>query len=243
MQAVERTFAILRVIAHHDGLIGVSRISEHLDLPKSTVFRFLVALEAEGLVTRSLDNRFSLGSELITLTKQRTFHDTLVEIARPELVALNQYTSEAVMLSVLDGQNISYLDHIASPQAVQVVDWTGEVIPLHIPASGKLFLAWQSEQFIETYLNRPLEVFTPQTVVSIPDLTQQLKTIRHQDVALSDEEFALGVIGYAVPIRDAMGTIIAGLTLYGPKFRLEWDAVVPRLKKSSEAIEQKLHQV
>ena len=245
MQAIKRTFGILRIIAQQNGQIGVSRIAKQLELPKSTISRFLVALEAEGMVSRSPENLFSLGTELLELTSKRTFANSLVAIARPELLALNQQTGEAVGLSVLDGYNVTYLDHIASHHVVQVVDWTGRSVPLHVSSSGKLFLAASSAEFLKAYFQPPLEAFTSHTIVTGRSLKEHLTTIARQDFALSDEEFALGVIGYAVPIRDVTGTIIAAITLYGPKFRLtELDQrhnIIALLRKSCTAIERQLH--
>ena len=238
MQAIQRTCAILRIIAQYNGEIGVSRIAQKLDLPKSTISRFLAALEAENLVTRSAQNLFSLGPQLLELTSQPTFAHSLAAIARSELLALNQQTGEAVGLSVLDGHNTTYLDHLASIHAVQVMDWTGRSVPLHITSSGKLLLAHSSPEFINSYLKQPLEAFSSYSITSAERLKKQFLAIRTQGFAISNEEFASGVLGYAVPIRNETGTIIAAITLYGPKYRLtKRDELVKALKSSSRAIE------
>jgi DNA-binding IclR family transcriptional regulator len=245
MQAIERTFAILRVIARHDGELGVSRIGEQLDLPKSTISRFLVALEAEGVVMRSSQNRFSLGAGLMQLTRPRSLHQMLVHISRPELLALSQKTDEAVGLSVLDGCNVTYIDHIASRHTVQVVDWTGRSAPLHVTSSGKLLLAFSSVEFIDAYLDQSLEPFTTHTTDSADELRAQLGNIRAQGFAVSDEEFAYDVLGYAAPISAVTGTTLAAITLYGPKYRLselgKRHDLVTLLRSCCMAIEEELH--
>ena len=244
MQSVERIFTILRTIAGEVHGIGVTRLAERIQLPKGTVSRFLTALEVEGAVIRSPDNRFVIGEQLSALCRPPTFEGQLVSLARPILMALNQETQEAVGLSVLDGNSVRYIDHLASLHSVQVVDWTGRSVPLHISSSGKLFLANASDAFIADYVSTPLAYFTENTITTSEMLLTTLATVRETGVAVSDEEFADGVIGYAVPIRDKQQHLIAALTLYGPKYRLsplnEENMLVKQLKEAVQLIEVKL---
>jgi DNA-binding IclR family transcriptional regulator len=238
MQTIERVFAILKLIAQQNGEIRVSRIAERLSLPKSTVSRFLVALEAEGMVHRTPENRFSLGEQLLALTRKPHHHQGLIAAARPALMALNQQTGESVALSVLDGHAVTYLFHLESQHAVQVVDWTGESVPLHVSSSGKLLLANSSQTLIDDYAKGPFKAFTKRSIICADQLKINLATIRKQGFAVSDEEFAPGVIGYAVPLRDASQNIVAAITVYGPKYRLdnpeETLAVLNRYRKVIE---------
>lgn len=241
MQAIERTFAILRLVAHDEGEIGVSRMAEKLGLPKSTVSRFVAALVAEGVVRRSTGGRFYLGQGLLALTKQKGGWEGLIAVARPGLIQLNKQTGEAVGLSVREGRSVTYLDHVASQHAVQVVDWTGQSVPLHTTSSGKLMLAWCDPAGLAAYLSEPLEAFTPHTLVSPTALKDELAAIRQQGLATTDEEFALGVVGFAVPVCDPAGELISAITLYGPKFRLtNPEALIAQLKKSRTLIEARL---
>ncbi len=223
MQTIERTFLILRLIAQGNGEIRLSQIAKKLHLSKSTISRFLNSLEAEGIVRRLDNNRFALGQQLYHLTQPEGEYSCLVQAAKPALESLNEKTGESVTLSVLNNEKVTYLFYLESQSVVQVVDWTGKSVPLHVISSGKLFLAQLTQfddTFLDKYLQRPLPQFTPKTITTKKALIANLSLIRSQGYALSDEEFALEVVGIAVPIVDEAGGMIAAISIYGPKYRL-----------------------
>ncbi len=241
MQAIQRTFSILRIIAQQEGQIGVNAIAAKLGLAKSTTSRFLSALEAEGVIVRSADNRFAIGPEITRLAQQTPFTQSLAVAARPELQALTDQTGEASALCVPNGNQTLFLDHVPSQHMVQVMDWTGHSVPLHTASSGKLFLADASSHFVDRYLARPLEAFTDKTITSAKALRAELVRAREQGYAITDEEFAESVVGYAVPIYDKNDKIIAAIMLYGPKFRFEElskpEDLVALLRKHADRIQ------
>ncbi len=223
MQAIERTFALLRVIATEDSGIGVTRLAERVRLPKGTVSRFLLALENEGAVLRTTENRFVLGELVRGWGEPATNEARLVLRAQPEMVRLSNATGEAIALSILEGNTVHYIAHVASQHQVQVVDWTGRSIPWHTSSSGKLLVACGDQKAWEPLLARPLHPAASKTLVDPDKLHIQLKGIRTTQVARTDEEFADGVVGLAVPLFDPEineNEPIAALTLYGPKYRL-----------------------
>jgi DNA-binding IclR family transcriptional regulator len=244
IRAVDRTFAILYIIADHPQGVGVNAIARAVDLPNSTASHILSTLETWEAVSRTEANLFQIGPGLVRLVGQQSFTQNLTALARPIMQDIAETTGEAVALCVLDNMQTYYIDHVQSSQTIQVRDWTGEHLPLHVAAPGKIFLAYATPNFIEDVLIKPLARFAGQTITAPDQLRAQLNHIRAQGFAVSDEEFADGVLGLGVPIKDKSGNVIAAFNLYGPKFRLEEatkrQQIVAVLFKGSAELEQRL---
>ena len=245
IRVVDRTLAILEIIARHPQGVGVNAIARIADLPNSTVSRILLTVEQWEAVARTEDNLFQIGPGLIRLVGQQSFAQNLTALARPIMQDIAEVTGEAIALCVLDNLQTCCLDHVQSSQTIRVRDWTGEHLPLHVAAPGKVFLAYASSDLIESALKKPLARFAKRTITSPDRLRAQLATIRAQGFAVSDEEYADGVLGLGVPIKNNDGNVIAAFNLYGPKFRLE-DAtkqqrIVAALQRGARALEENFY--
>lgn len=245
IRVVDRTFAILEIIARHPQGVGVNAIARIADLPNSTVSRILLTVEPWEVVTRTEDNLFQIGPGLVRLVGQQSFAQNLTALARPIMQDIAEATGEAIALCVLNNMQTYYVDHVQSPQTILVRDWTGEHLPLHVAAPGKVFLAYASPDFIEAVLAKPLTRFAERTITAPEALRAQLVNIRAQGFAVSDEEFADGVLGLGVPIRDREGNVMAAFNLYGPKFRLadaaKQQQIVDVLRTGAKALEEKFN--
>lgn len=221
IQVIHRAFTILGLVSEHPNGISVADISHSLQLPKSTTSRILSNLAMFEAVSQGADdNRWRIGPGLVRLTNQQSFRQTLSALARPCLQTIADETREAVLLSVPDGLDVYYLDHVETTQAVRVENWAGSRQPMHSASAGKLFLAFGGSSLIETYLSRPLAIYTEKTIDSLETLQRELENIRTQGYATSHEEYREGVNGISVPVQNANGDLVAALTVYGPTFRM-----------------------
>ncbi|MGD9703439.1 MAG: IclR family transcriptional regulator [Acidimicrobiia bacterium] len=218
VQSVERAFTVLRCLS--GGPAGVSQIAERIGLPKSTVSRLLSTLQALGAVEQvSAGGEYRVGDALVELASAALPGRSLADIARPHVHDLAAALGEAAGLSVLDGDAVVYLDNVESTHAVQVRDWTGERVPLHVVSSGLVLLAHAPAAVIEAYVRQPLERFTPRTMVDPNKLRKRLAAIRERPFEWVLEEFAEGLNSVAAPIRAADGRVVAALHAHGPSYR------------------------
>lgn len=218
VQSVERAFAVLRCLA--DGPAGVSEIAERIDLPKSTVSRLLSTLQSLGAVDQvSAGGDYRVGTLIAEIGAGAGPGRTLVDVARPFVRELAAITGEAAGLSILDGATVVYLDNVESNHAVQVRDWTGERLPLHVVSSGLVLLAHAPARTIESYLSTPLERFTPRTMVQPARLRRRLASLRRRGYEWVHDEFADGLSSVAAPVRDSDGNVVAALHAHGPSYR------------------------
>ncbi len=218
VQSIERAFSVLRRLS--SGPAGVTDIAERVDLPKSTVSRILSTLEGIGAVAQtSPGGPYRIGEAMLDLVSALLPGRGLIDSAYPHLLELMEATGEAAGISVLDGDLVHYLEQVESNNPVQVRNWSGTRVPLHVVPSGLVLLAWAPAAHQRAYLQRTLESFTAKTVVNPAAIAQRLGEVREQGYAWVFEEFSEGINSVAAPIRDSTGNVIAAIHSHGPAYR------------------------
>src|SRR5579862_8320099 len=179
IHSIERAFAVLGALM--TGPSGVTEVAERAGLPKSTTARLLSALVTEGVAEQVPgERRYRLGARIATLASGMRAAGSLVPLARPHLVDLATAAGEAAGLSIPDGGLMHYVDQVDSPHPVGVRDWTGTRLPIHAVSAGLVVLAHASPADVDRYLARPLERFTPATVVD-PTLIRERLRLAQRD--------------------------------------------------------------
>ncbi|WP_048756633.1 IclR family transcriptional regulator, partial [Afipia felis] len=64
-----------------------------------------------------------------------------------------------------------------------------------------------------------LTAFTPNTITSIENLTEELRLTRRQGFATDREEFQPGVICIGAAVRDHAGAVVGSISVSSPIFR------------------------
>lgn len=221
IRTLDRAFSILRIVAKHPQGVGVSAVAAELGLAKSTTSRLLAAMNSWEVVVRTTENHFQIGPEPVRWVGHQPLTFTLPALARPLLQKIADETGEAVSICVLEGFQVSYLDHVQSYRDIQVRDWTGELVPPHVSSAGKVLLAFSEPDFVEAFLKRPLVPYTDRSIVDPDELRKELIAVRRDGYAMTDEEYGEGILGLAVPMFNGHGNVMAAINVYGPKFRLD----------------------
>jgi DNA-binding IclR family transcriptional regulator len=200
--------------------MGVTRLAEATDLPKSTVARLLKTLEHAGAVEWVDDPaRYRIGASIVSLAGASDPQLDLIARTRPHLVVLAQMTGEDAGLAVPDGRLAHYLARAETEALIGARDWTGERLPMHSVASGLAMLAFLPETAREQYLAGPIERFTDNTITDAGDLRVRLAQIRSDGYAWCRADYVEGLTAVAAPIFDAAGKTIGALHVHGPSFR------------------------
>ena len=243
VQSVERALAILEQLAR--GQAGVSELAKATDLPKSTVARLLSTLEAQEAVDRPPDSTdYRLGPAIADLAATAPPNRGLIAVTHPHIAGLTKAVGEAAGLSVADGYRVQYVAQIESPTPVQVRDWTGSRIPMHLVPSGIVFLAHWPEEGIARYLDRELEETTALSVVEPQAIRDRLSQARKDGYAWVFEEFTEGINSVAAPILNAEQKPVGALHIHGPAYRFpaprEDAAVGELIARTSEGVSEQL---
>lgn len=218
VQSVGRAFRLLEAIGSAPS--GLTELARRVDLPVSTTSRLLGTLESLGAVERSDDlGIYHIGPSILTMASAADSSENLKALARPELTWLAETCEEAAGLSVAAGYAMHYLDQIDSDQAVQVQDWMGSRLPMHVVASGVVVLAQWPSEAVDSFLERELEAPSPSSVVEPSLIRARLDVVRDAGVAWTMEELERGINAVAAPIITGMGDVVGAVHLHGPAYR------------------------
>ena len=218
VQSIDRAFLILSSLAEKPG--GISELSRRIDLPTSTVARLLSALEGSKVVERSKQGyEYQLGPKIMQLVTKANPGQALLSLARPFMVNLVDQLFEDVGLSIPTGYEVQYVGQVSCANPVQIRDWTGIRLPMHVVPSGLVVLAEWPEKAVKEFLRRHLEVYTPKTVVSHSKILERLARIRSDGFFWSYEEFSEGITSLAVPIFVENKSVVGSIHCHGPSYR------------------------
>ena len=235
--ALEKALAVLEAVADQSQSVGLPDLSARLELPRQTVHRILLQLEASGLLQRDLiRDRFSIGQRFSALALRSLHTRNQSAPVRQILKALVDETGETSNIGVLDGLDFLYIERIESAWSLRVHLQVGSRLPAYSTSGGKVMLAHLDESLRARLLrSSELKTLTPKTHTRLTELEVELDQIRERGYAINDEEFSTGIVGVAVPVSDHDGRIIAALALQGPAPRLNLDRAVSFVPRMAEA--------
>ncbi len=220
VQSVDRAITVLEILARR-GDAGVTEIAGELGVHKSTAFRLVSVLEARGLVDQNSERgKYRLGLGVLRLAGATAARFDVTQQARPVIEALARELDETINIAILSGHDALYLDQVAGTSALQLHNWVGRRIPLHCTSNGKALIAHLPERRQRELLVEPLPRFTEATLTEVDDVLAELVQVREQGYAVAFEEFELGLVAVAAPIRDLSGNVVASMSASGPVFRL-----------------------
>lgn len=244
--ALEKALLILEAIAAQPQPIGLPDLTARVGLPRQTVHRVLTQLEENGLVIKDVKrDRFSVGPRLSRLSLASLSSDNQGAPMRAVLQGLVDGIHETCNVGVLDGLEYLYLERIECEWSLRVHLQAGSRVPPHCTAGGKLLLAFMGEELrARSLAAMDLEPYTEKTLTEADQLEAAFESIRTQGYSLNDEEYSVGIIGIAVPVKDRSGRPLAALAVHAPVARLGIaDAVrhLPSLQTAADRLAKAWH--
>jgi DNA-binding IclR family transcriptional regulator len=214
------------------GGLGVLRIAEETGQDKSQISRTLKSLAEAGLVDRDPDTlAYRLGWGLYALAA-RAGDGRLLSAGAPTVQELVRVVGERAHLTVLQGAEVLTVLSESPPHAIQATGWVGRTVPVYCSSSGRALLTDHTPERVRALLaGVQLVRAGPNTPGTLDELLARIEQARACGYALTDEEFEVGLVGAAAPVRDFRGAIVAALNVSGPKFRLG-----PRLDDAGRAV-------
>ncbi|MFI2664226.1 IclR family transcriptional regulator [Micromonospora carbonacea] len=221
---VERALDVLLLIGHSaQPDHGVTEIAGELGLSKAAVHRILTSLRSRGLITLDENTRrYSLGAAALGLGRAYLERQDIRTIAAPELAWLSRESQETATLSIRAGDTRSYIDQVVPEQEIKMEVTLGDRYPLHAGSSSKAFLAFLSEEEIDSYCQRnSLPVFTEQTITDPRRLRDDLASARERGYTSSLGERQASAASVAAPVLNDAGRPVAVVSVCGPLERFK----------------------
>src|SRR5688500_7169260 len=175
VQSVDRAVSVLEILAR-EGSAGVSEVATEIGVHKSTAFRLLAALEERDLVEQNTERgKYQLGFGVLRLASAIPARLEMVRQAQPVLDELAQHLDETINLAVVREHYSVHVQQALGSAAVASQNWVGQVTPLHATSSGKILLAYMSEERLDEVLDAAgLTSYTEHTLTSRAALLEQL---------------------------------------------------------------------
>lgn len=220
-RSVDRALAVLCSFSRETPVLGVTELSERLDLTKSTVHRLLQALMARGLVAQDPAHRhYTLGYRVLALAQAVPGEATLREICWPHMQWLRSVTEETIALYVVAGDVRVCLEELESPQMLRMSAGVGRCFPLDRGAAGKaLLLAGPADGDL---WRRAIASLSTQR---LSELSKAIEAARGLGYTQTGGETVPGAASIAAPLYGADGRVVAALNVGGPASRFTPEAV------------------
>jgi DNA-binding IclR family transcriptional regulator len=214
--SLARAVRILESFTPDDPELSVTELARRSGLHLATASRIVGQLVDSGLLSRGPDREVRVGMRMWELASRAAPTRSLRDAAMPYLEDLHAVVGHHAQLAVLDGDDVIFLERLSARDAVINYSRVAGRLPLHISSSGVVLMAYGPRELQDRVLARPLESRTPATITTPDRLRAMLEQVRSQGYALLAGHVHPDATGIAVPVRNALGEVVAALSVIVP---------------------------
>lgn len=221
VKPVRKALQVLECLGEVQQELSLSEIARRVQLPKTSVFRYLHTLREFGFVTHDPQtDLYRIGLRLWELGQLTDDRLRIREIALPFMQKLGNRYKETVNLGVLDHCDIVYLEMVESPYSLRTQARVGSRNPVYSTALGKAILAFIPTEQWPNHLPPKLIPRTSQTLTSLDVLKTELQEVCRRGFAIDHNENEEGASCVGAPIFNRNGQVIAAISISAPSSRL-----------------------
>lgn len=209
--ALGRGLAVMRAFGSQRGQMTLSEVSKLVDLPRATVRRCLITLNALGYV-ETTGKYFRLSSQVLTLSQAYFSSSPLPNIAQPSLEQVSKTLGESCSVSVLCGDEVIYVARSSRKRSASTHRDIGMNLPAYCTSMGRVLLAALPKAELDAYLKRAvLTKYNQRTIVDKATLRAIIDKAREDEYCIIDGEFDTNLRAMAVPLRNMSGAVVAAV--------------------------------
>ena len=216
IQSVDRALTILSLFIGHKKELGITEISQELNLPKSTVHGLVKTLEKNLFLQLTQSGKYRVGIKAYELGMTYSANIELNTAAEPMVIHLAKKYKQTVHIAIYAGKMAVFVASNKAGSPHVIFPRIGGGVPAYCTAVGKVLLAWQPPDYIERYLTEEqLLPITPNTISDKEVLQKELRQIKQQGYAIDREEILVNLACVAAPIFEQSGQVIAAISVSG----------------------------
>jgi len=209
---------MLEALASASADLGVRDIARLVGVAPSTAQRLLATLSERGFAEQGPSRKYRVGLRAFVVGHAFLSGNALARESLTELQVLADRHQLNGFLGMRRGARVIYLLAVQSSGPVVIRGAPGAHTYLHTTALGKVLLAEMPDSDIRQLLGpEPYERLTAKTRVRLGSLLQDLRKVRINGYAVSDEENLMGVYAVGAAVRDATGAAIAAISAALPR--------------------------
>src|SRR6267378_3445410 len=214
MASLARGLEVMRGFSREKRQMSIAQLAQKTGIPRASVRRCLYTLAQLGYVGTDDGRNYALRPKVLGLGHAYLSATPLVVTAQPFLDRVSAAVKESCSLAILDGEDILYLARSVTSRIISVTLNVCNRLPAHCTSIGYVLLASLPPRTLDDYLRRAeLRSFTERTLTSRDRLREELARVRDQDWAIADRLMEIDVRSIAVPVRNAAGTLLAGINV------------------------------
>ncbi len=236
---LERAFRLLGALEANGAELPLADLSRRANLPKPTAYRLASQLVALGVLTQS-SGGYALGPRMFDFGNAVSAYRRFREVAMPFMGDLHEATRQIVNLGTLDDLMVLYLEKLISHRPSPVETGVGSRKPLYCTALGKAMLAFSPKDVMEKTVEKGLHPYTPRTITAPSLLAQELKQIRSEGYAFDREEYSLGTMCVAAPLRAQDGVAFGAISVTGTASGWDLDRYAAATRATALALNRAL---
>ncbi len=216
---VIKALRLLSHLAHSNRPAALAELSRALNLPKPTVHRLASMLGEIAVVHKDpVSAHYSLGSGFEDIALGALYNGVGALPRRALMDHLSQRLGVRVNFTMLRAGKVTYVQWVESTSVLRVDLKEDTQVPVHCSASGKLLMAHAPADVQSRFMkSAPFASYTKATITTAKALMRELRTIRRSGYSTDNQEFLQGVVCLAVPVRDRIGNVVAGLAVMAPE--------------------------
>lgn len=233
---------IVRVIEAFDGdhrTLSAAELARRAELPSSTAYRLVDELLAESLLDRD-GQRLRLGTRLWELVSRGSKVLGLREASLPFMEDVQAVVGHHTVLGILDQNEVLYIERIGSNASTINITKVAGRLPIHATSTGLVLTAFGPTDAQEILLRRRLPRFTDTTIVDPEDLRRKLAEVRRDGYCVLTGTIVPESTGVAVPVFNADGAAIAGLSVVIPRYGGPLQTSISALQTAARGISRAL---
>ena len=179
---------------------------------RATVYRYLKALSAAGLIAPATGGTYVLGSRIIELDRLMRRTDPLATSARPIMDAVSARLGLNMMLCSYYGDNVMCSEIVWPDRTVERAYERGQRMPMFRGAMAKLILANLTPyQLRNMMLWHADDIRAAGLGASWPEFRQAMARIRKDGSCVTHGEVVSGLVGVGAPVFDRDGRILGSI--------------------------------
>jgi IclR family pca regulon transcriptional regulator len=243
---LSRGLALLALFTRQSPALALVELARGLRLSRSAAYRLVYTLEKDGFLSRDDETRkYRLTSKTLSLGFEYLHSQTITEIAQPHLRSLSDRTAAAAHIAILDGWHAVYLARAVPSIGLVSNLQIGARLPAHTTSSGRIMLAFQDDERLQTIYQRlRREGPAVQVPASFRDFRAHVLADRKRGYVFHKSTVDPGLVSLACPIRDHDSTTVAAVTVIVPE-KLSEDlggekTLRPLVSETAQAISKKI---
>ena len=243
INAVERCFQIMDLLASKLEAISIQDVCEALGVNSNMAFRLLRTMEDTGYLSRDAKTGlYSLSLKVLKLSRMALQSLEIRKFAMPYLEMLwSSFPKANINLGMRNGDEIIMVDRIDGNRLPRTYFTPGKVIPFHCTGLGKVLCSELPEEEVLGMIERAggLKAYTADTITDSGRLLEELRRVREEEAGRDRNEYILNDNCSAVPIRDGEGRIVAAISASALSPNMteeEIEGTIPQLRETANRI-------